>query len=668
MESIVLNTSNSFERNIKKIATLEDFEKMYGNDLNGIVNNEPPKNSYHTIDYHQMNKFPYYLIGKIVSKYKTSSNPPSKNYINGVGILIGPKIVLTVAHNLCHIDKGKMMYTNKVFFYPASNGDFVPFSRIKSKNYYIPGEYIKARLSNSKDKQLAYDWGIVFLNSDVGNSIIDLFDIENKEKDDNIKVIGNFYNFFIKNKNIDLSAKNTIALVGYTEYRNNYKNTSVYKFLNSFIKDDCNNTTINNTTTNTSNICDEINFTNISSQMISFDTNQGKLTSEIINEGKEFFRNSLKSNRKSSNESDHTSNNTTESIFYTSPIYNKENGIDFIILNSKNENKEFDNGDVDKVIMSESVGEISKNEVNQNNIAYKISTYKGQSGSPVFLLIKNQQGTDEYVFIGIHSRRGPSRGELLYEQCLFVTRSREGSVQIEQRDTDTTQERLSLISFISNSSVTRLNGICDYNLALGVYGERKKEIIEVINSKILCGNSIISKEEDLKSVSSKNYETATSFVNVKLIHENEVKFNGLFKFDIQIKILFDFAAKILMIPAEYILLSMNTDDILNYNYDREKMLIDIIDEDDENDNKDKISFELMINMKKYGEYLANKIVNDLITEKGVVEAEVKQSRKKYIKDLFGRIFKEIEALTEYPVTYGKLFKKIRKKILLRLEL
>ena len=61
MESIVLNTSNSFERNIKKIATLEDFEKMYGNDLNGIVNNEPPKNSYHTIDYHQMNKFPYYF-------------------------------------------------------------------------------------------------------------------------------------------------------------------------------------------------------------------------------------------------------------------------------------------------------------------------------------------------------------------------------------------------------------------------------------------------------------------------------------------------------------------------------------------------------------------------------------------------------------------------------
>ena len=154
----------------------------------------------------------------------------------------------------------------------------------------------------------------------------------------------------------------------------------------------------------------------------------------------------------------------------------------------------------------------------------------------------------------------------------------------------------------------------------------------MINSKILCGNSIISKEEDLKSVSSKNYETATSFVNVKLIHENEVKFNGLFKFDIKIKILFDFAAKILMIPAEYILLSMNTDDILNYNYDREKMLIDIIDEDDENDNK--ISFELMINMKKYGEYLANKIVNDFIKEKGVVEAEVKQSRKKYIKDLF----------------------------------
>ena len=66
--------------------------------------------------------------------------------------------------------------------------------------------------------------------------------------------------------------------------------------------------------------------------------------------------------------------------------------------------------------------------------------------------------------------------------------------------------------------------------------------------------------------------------------------------------------------------------------------------------------------------IINSKLDDFIKEKGVVEAEVKQSRKKYIKDLFGRIFKEIEALTEYPVTYGKLFKKIRKKILLRLEL
>ena len=49
-----------------------------------------------------MNQFPYYLIGKVVSKFEIDG---INKFLNGVRILIESNIVLTVVHYLCHLNQ-----------------------------------------------------------------------------------------------------------------------------------------------------------------------------------------------------------------------------------------------------------------------------------------------------------------------------------------------------------------------------------------------------------------------------------------------------------------------------------------------------------------------------------------------------------------------------------
>ena len=50
--------------------SIKEQEKNYEEVLDGIIKNEPVKNKYLPVGYHKMNTFPYFLIGKIVSKYE----------------------------------------------------------------------------------------------------------------------------------------------------------------------------------------------------------------------------------------------------------------------------------------------------------------------------------------------------------------------------------------------------------------------------------------------------------------------------------------------------------------------------------------------------------------------------------------------------------------------
>ena len=89
---------------------------------------------------------------------------------------------------------------------------------------------------------------------------------------------------------------------------------------------------------------------------------------------------------------------------------------------------------------------------------------------------------------------------------------------------------------------------------------------------------------------------------------------------------------------------------------------------DDPNNCISIAFELNLNIKKYGEAIAEKILQKFLENYDLEEAQLKKDFKKYIKALFHSIFREISKFESIPLTYGKLFKKVRKIILKKLEL
>ena len=222
-------------------------------------------------------------------------------------------------------------------------------------------------------------------------------DIENKNE---LKINqGHLYNFFTYNEGLKLDKivemvnSEKISIIGYTEYKDKYKNNSAYKFLNNFRKKNKNekveNTQFEEINTNISqniNIKNEIIKAN-EDNVIKEDFTEGLITTSRYN-----YRNNNNNNKLSLN------------------------GIDYIVLNDEELNKEFDVTDADKQIMSESKGKLvlsenEKDDKKNNMIRYKISTYKGQSGSPIFLRYKrisnSKKGEYVYQFLGLHSRRGP---------------------------------------------------------------------------------------------------------------------------------------------------------------------------------------------------------------------------------------------------------------------
>jgi len=141
-------------------------------DLEGIIGNEPVKNKYETVKFHKLNIFPYFLIGKVQSKFEINGN---ERYLNGVGILIGPDILLTVAHNLIAAHDNEIIEAKRIYFFPAANGDFSAFESVKSVRTYVPDDYINAIKDNDRVNQINNDWGLVYLSSNIGLDITTLF-------------------------------------------------------------------------------------------------------------------------------------------------------------------------------------------------------------------------------------------------------------------------------------------------------------------------------------------------------------------------------------------------------------------------------------------------------------------------------------------------------------
>jgi hypothetical protein len=577
-------------------------------ELEGIVTNEPKNNKYETVKFHKLNIFPYYLIGKVISKFDFSG---TNKYLNGVGMLIAPDIVLTVAHNLCHMsNKDEILITKRVLFFAAAHGDFNLFEPVKSINTYIPENYINALKTDNREEQLYNDWGLIFLSAPIGNYVTQILDVDRSSN--YIKLVDGLYSFFVNNENLNLSALTKIAqsekisIVGYTEYKENYKNNTAYKFIKNFNKN-----------------IDESELNEAGKININININTSE-TEGLISSSR-YYKNTEKKNT-------------------------GVQGIDYIVLGNEEYNRDFDNSDADKLIMCESKGFLKMDEeFGLKSIRYRISTYKGQSGSPIFIrsrLISEKDSNMKvkpsyiYKFIGLHSRRGPSSEDKFYE-------SEKLNNLTENLMTCETTEK----SDISKNEIIKQNGICDYNIALSIMGESIRDIRTIVSrtNREICKTLI-----------------KTDFVSTRILLNTDIKVNGVFKKNLPLSTLFNFGSKIFNVPKEYILLKeiasgSDIPNIHNYNFDQNKKLTEIIKEDEEI-----LTLELMLNIKKYGEFMSNTIIQKFLENYDLEEKQLKTDFQKYMKKLFHSIFQEITSFENNLPTYGKLFKKIRKMILSKL--
>jgi hypothetical protein len=74
---------------------------------------------------------------------------------------------------------------------------------------------------------LLNDWGLIYLNYPIGNSIVKLLDIENTNE---LKIINNSFinNEWLESDKIVNSEK--ISIIGYIEYKDKYRNNQHINF------------------------------------------------------------------------------------------------------------------------------------------------------------------------------------------------------------------------------------------------------------------------------------------------------------------------------------------------------------------------------------------------------------------------------------------------------
>ncbi len=637
-----LQTSSS-EVNLKEdyqvISKLNQQFLNPSNDLEGIIGIEDPKNKYETVKFHKLNIFPYFLIGKVQSKFEING---SDKYLNGVGILIGPDILLTVAHNIVTMYDNEILESKRIYFYPAANGDFTTFDNVKSIKTYVNQDYIEGLRTNDRLGQIRNDWGIVYLSSAVGLEISTLFGLNETYSYYLTVNQDRLYSYFTYNESQDMekfkSLSEKISIVGYTECKSQYRDNAMYRFRRNFSSTERPESSRNNEE-NDKNINININITSQESN---------KVATEGLISNSRFKGTQTKSN---------------------APNTNEVNGSDYIIFGHDQYNKDFEHSDTEKLVMSESKGYLLENKENlENLIKYKITTYKGQSGSPIFLRIKRLMNKESYCdkdqtekkhvyiyhFIGLHSRRGPTEEEQITHRSFIdtengdLTDSRNELVKI----TDLKMEK-SNVNYNPNDELVKIHGICDYNMALSIIGKMTKKISSVVREFNLQNSYFSTLTPKLNS----------NYVLIKLMMNDEEKLLGLFKKSTQLELVFLLGGKILNIPKEYVLIrdlsNPDFDLIQNYNFDNNKILGDLIE-----DNNSFINYELELNFKKYGETLANKITEKFMENYDLEMDQLKKNfEKKYSKKLFQAIFAEICSFENIYPTYGKLFKKIRKTVL-----
>ena len=662
----LFNNEDSEYEYLSKKKNKKNKEEEENLSFEGIISKEPLSNQYEIIPYSSLDLFPNCLVGRIITKFLIGK---TTKYQYGVAILIGPRIVLTVAHNLL-IDGIK---ADKIFFCPISNGNFSLCDNIISDKFYIPNEFIYYGNINEKKEQLLYDWGLIFFNWDVGDYIINSVNGYYKDYNGYLKENSCLYQFFLNelnnNDNYDNEniSKNILIILGYTSYDEALKfneNNIINSNKNSFLR------TKSHQIIHQSNklLYNKIENSSINKQI------QGKIFAELIdeinpldnqflnlnieNEIKENNINSLSLNEETKKENEYDTYVITK-LFRKSFQKNKNylfyetdyNIIPYILFDEIEKIKDIYNDNPDKdLVMTHSKGKVlSIISENKNNIIkYRITTYKGQSGSPIFLKdIKNNQ----LRFLGLHSRRGPVIDVMKIIKLYYNKKNLNRSFSYESSSLPKKNK------FLENL-IDPVNGVCDFNIALGF---NKETILKI--SQICYAQTVPMFLSD--------YNIDSIYFNISLlIYKSNKVINGLFKRNLMLEDIFIISSKIIGIDVDYILLRDNTEMIYNYNFDKEKTLEEVF-----NYNNIVIEdlvyyqkfFEIGINTKVYCENLSNEIISKFLSNNYIKINQLKENLSQHSILLFKSIFEHLSSIDCKLQIYGEIFKKIRKNILNKIE-
>ena len=662
----LFNNEDSEYEYLSKKKNKKNKEEEENLSFEGIISKEPLSNQYEIIPYSSLDLFPNCLVGRIITKFLIGK---TTKYQYGVAILIGPRIVLTVAHNLL-IDGIK---ADKIFFCPISNGNFSLCDNIISDKFYIPNEFIYYGNINEKKEQLLYDWGLIFFNWDVGDYIINSVNGYYKDYNGYLKENSCLYQFFLNelnnNDNYDNEniSKNILIILGYTSYDEALKfneNNIINSNKNSFLR------TKSHQMIHQSNklLYNKIENSSINKQI------QGKIFAELIdeinpldnqflnlnieNEIKENNINSLSLNEETKKENEYDTYVITK-LFRKSFQKNKNylfyetnyNIIPYILFDEIEKIKDIYNDNPDKdLVMTHSKGKVlSIISENKNNIIkYRITTYKGQSGSPIFLKdIKNNQ----LRFLGLHSRRGPVIDVMKIIKLYYNKKNLNRSFSYESSSLPKKNK------FLENL-IDPVNGVCDFNIALGF---NKETILKI--SQICYAQTVPMFLSD--------YNIDSIYFNISLlIYKSNKVINGLFKRNLMLEDIFIISSKIIGIDVDYILLRDNTEMIYNYNFDKEKTLEEVF-----NYNNIVIEdlvyyqkfFEIGINIKAYCEDSSNEIISKFLSNNYIKINQLKENLSQHSILLFKSIFEHLSSIDCKLQIYGEIFKKIRKNILNKIE-
>ena len=451
--------------------------------IEAILENEPFDNNYFIVPPSLMNLHPYVFLGKLETHFLNTAN--QRCISEGVGFLIGNDIILTSAHNIYNgINEPTL-----IEFTPLINGAIKLLTPIKVVHYEIMHEFRERKLKGITDDILMYDFAVCFLEKKLGSEIIEMFNINTKvETKFKFFNFGNkqlFYYFMqLKNEMMNLNHKfsdgnmcEKIAMISYINYKAEYLQTEHFRFKTSILRALSNKQNITHDTTYNHDYHifmpefkeKKRNANNIKS--LNNNTMYLENDSTLLAECRGTLCNTLGVYK---NKKGKSSDNLQEDIRVSEISLSDRPTRDTMSYNRMS-------------IYNKKLTHVRDNKFYEMD--YLITTYVGQSGSPIFLRKKN----NDYILIGIHSRSS-------------------GTFPLITNNSHETQS-----NYILNS------GMSLYNVGLALTPTIQSIIYKMIskNSTFNVNELQLSREMSFNNVSS-NYYVVAIFINSNCV------LNGLF--------------------------------------------------------------------------------------------------------------------------------------------